>query len=95
MAAAISATGTWSGLSDRANPSEESEANVIQKYRGPSLDYPANVGLDANGYQEVTQFLNLMATGYEITFGAALERLKAILVSMRQTPEPSIRRVYP
>jgi len=95
MAAEITATGTWSGLSDRATPIEESQANVVQQYRGASLDYPTNVGLDANGYQEVTQFLNLMATGYAITFGAALERLKAILVSMRQTPEPAARRTYP
>lgn len=101
--ATITATGTWSTLSDvdalgaPALPRQHARGGVDQRFHPNSLNYKAAVdtGLLTNGYPEVNQFLGHMAAGYGITAGAALVRLRDILESMQSGESPELLRTYP
>lgn len=106
MAAAISASGTWSSL-DNSNPTSQAPgANVNevlrqhretteQRFQPRSLDYKNSFQDDVDGLQEVMQFVGLFAEGYSIPAGVAAQRVLDIIEkAFMNTDELTDNRVY-
>lgn len=105
MPALITATGTWSALDNQNPTSQAPGANVNevirehrdtveQRFQPRSLAIRDALPQDVDGLQEVNQFIGLFAAGYGIPAGAALARIKDILMAAENTEELTDQRVY-
>lgn len=95
MAATITSSGTWSALQN-ANPTSAAPGAIVNEslatYRDGVEQRAASLGAnyrtgftsDQDGFQELNQFLTLMAANYSVSGRAAIAHTQLLLQAMLQ-----------